>query len=584
MDKESVPSLSADFTAALQGEGGWALVRALIEASEAREPVAHGHSVRVSFYAGLIGQELGLPADQVRALEVAGLLHDVGKIGVSDSILRRAGALKPEEALLYVEHAVIGATILEKHPSLRVLAPLVRSHHEWYGGGGFPDGLAGEGIPLGSRIIAIADGFDLLTMVSPFGGPRPWQEALLRLQELAGRQFWSQGVEALCQRIECDARQGKEYLRALTGRVYELPRSSVGSNEPVMTAGEWRLWETGVGPLSPAHTKSLVILYRVATAVGAVLNLPQMLQNVVELIQQELGYADVAVVLLEPEQGTLTVAAGGGAYRSLEGFRFPADEGLSGQALRQGSVVYSPDVSRDLEYLPATSRTRAEAAIPLIVEGHPIGILLVDSPQVAGIKPDDLQALRLVSNELATAIAAARKYQDAATASTVDGLTQLYNHRYFYDRLEQELARASRYHHPLQVAILDLDGFKPINDRFGHLTGDQALRLMAKALRANTRSSDVLARYGGDEFAIIFPEASREGAWRTLCRIGDALQHGSFEVDGITVQLGGISYGLASFPDEALTARALVNLADQRMYAMKQEKELGRSQNRHANA
>ncbi|MBE3577145.1 MAG: diguanylate cyclase [Limnochordales bacterium] len=534
MERESVPSLSADFASGPQGESAWALVQALIEASEAREPLARGHAARVSFYAGLIGRALGLNADQVRALEVTGLLHDVGKIGVSDSILRNAHALKPEEALLYMEHAVIGASILEKHPSLQVLAPLVRCHHEWYAGGGFPDGLAGESIPVGARIIAIADAFDLLTMVSPFGGPRPWQEALRRLKELAGRQFWPQGVEALCQQVEEDARAGKEYLRSLTGSVYEPPGIVTASNIPINTAGEWRLWETGVGPLAPAHTKSLVILYRVATAVGAVLNLPQMLQNVVEIIQQELGYADVAVVLLEPAQGHLTVAAGGGAYRSLEGFRFPSNEGLSGQALRQGSMVYVPDVSRSAEYLPLTNRTRAEAVIPLIVEGQPTGVLVVDSPQVAGIKPDDLQALRLVSNELATAIAAARKYQDAATASTVDGLTQLYNHRYFYDRLEQEIARASRYNHPLQVAILDLDGLKPVNDRFGHLTGDQALRMIAQTLRANTRSSDVLARYGGDEFAIIFPETSREGAWRTLCRIGDALEHGSLEVNGTT--------------------------------------------------
>lgn len=614
--QDVVPELTAAQCEALGRYGGLNLITAMLEAIESREPLYRGHFSRVSSYSRIIAQELGFGPDQVRAVEVAGLLHDVGKVGVSDDILRRVNELELHEVQLLMQHAVIGAAIVQRDPALAALAPLIRHHHEWYSGGGVPDGLVGEEIPCGARIISIADAFDLLTSVSPFGGPIPWTDAVARLRDLAGRQFWPAGVEALANRVARDAQEGAAYVRFLDGRIRPIPGvivpggpggwgspggpgsaagpgSAGNQGEAAGPAGSGggslagssgavaarELWQAGIGigPLSPVHTRSLVVLYRVATALGAVLDLREMLNRVIEIIQQDVGYADAALVLLDPHQDQLVVAAGGGSYRSQEGFCFSAQEGLSGQALKRRSVVYAPDVTKEPSYLPGAVRIRAEAAIPLVVDDRPVGVLVIGSPHVAGVRLEDIQVLRMIASELATAIEVARHYQEASTASTVDGLTQLYNHRYFWDRLAQEIARAERYQHPLQVAILDVDDLKAINDQRGHLAGDQALRMIAQTLKVNTRSSDVLARYGGDEFAIIFPETPKDGAWRTLCRIGDALEHGTFEIEGVKARISGVSYGLAGYPEEGRTAKELVALADQRMYVMKQAKEAGRT-------
>ncbi|MBE3583339.1 MAG: diguanylate cyclase [Limnochordaceae bacterium] len=566
----------ADRLLTLPMEWGWALANSLVEAIESRESRGRGHGLRVARYSRLIGEELGLPADTVDLVALGGFLHDVGKVGVGDALLQRPDALQPHELQIFMEHVRIGAEIVGRYAALKPVAEIVLHHHEWYGGGGYPDGLRGDAIPLGARIVGLADAFDVLTVPSAYGGPLPWRNVVDRLEALAGTQFWPEGVRALRQRLLRDAANGQSYVRELEeGGQGSRPRQEI----PMDLAAGWVERPQGerpeaIGPISPVTTRSFAILSHLATALRAVLDLRSMLAQVVEIIQRDVGYQDVAVFLLnQDDTQQLVLEWGGGAYRALTGLVIHVSQGLSGQALLSGHLVYSPDVRNDRDYLPTTLRTRSEMAVPLAVEGKTLGVLVVDSPYVDGIQRDDVRLLGLVSNELAMAIRVAQLYHETATASNVDGLTQLYNHRYFYDRAEQELARARRYGHPLQVAMIDLDDLKKVNDTHGHLAGDSALKLAAEVLRANTRSSDILARYGGDEFAILFPETDLAAAEQAMERITDAICHAPFWKDEHRLYLSGLSYGLASFPEEGSTPTELISVADRRMYLMKQVKD-----------
>ena len=152
-----------------------------------------------------------------------------------------------------------------------------------------------------------------------------------------------------------------------------------------------------------------------------------------------------------------------------------------------------------------------------------------------------------------------------------DSLTELYNHRYFYEQLTHEVERANRYKHPVSVILLDLDKFKEVNDTYGHLMGDKLLSLIGKVINEQVRGADIAARYGGDEFAIILPDTPRAAAQATADKLANAIASGrtnAGQSEGVTVSA---SCGVACCPDEARTVSDVLQLADERVYESKRD-------------
>ncbi|NOZ94651.1 MAG: HD domain-containing protein [Acidobacteria bacterium] len=173
------------------------IIRGLATALEAKDAVTRGHSARVAHMCHHIGLALGVEQPALERLEVAASLHDLGKIGVPEAVLNKPGPLDSHELELIRRHPAVGAEMLEEIPLLSDLAPVVRGHHERFGGGGYPDGLEGHGIPLHSRIIAVADALDAMLMPRPYRRDRTVDEALAELRECSGTHFDPRVVEAL---------------------------------------------------------------------------------------------------------------------------------------------------------------------------------------------------------------------------------------------------------------------------------------------------------------------------------------------------------------------------------------------------
>jgi HD-GYP domain-containing protein (c-di-GMP phosphodiesterase class II) len=164
-------------------------IRAIVEAIDAKDPYTKGHSARVVEYALLIGEGMDLDKEVLKDLELSAVLHDVGKIGIPDKILSKPGLLTDEEYAYMKRHPELGAEIVEPIRKLKKLVPDILHHHEKYNGKGYPLGLKGDQIPLGARIIAIADSFDAMTSDRPY---RPRMEIQVALQEIRnnrGTQF-----------------------------------------------------------------------------------------------------------------------------------------------------------------------------------------------------------------------------------------------------------------------------------------------------------------------------------------------------------------------------------------------------------
>ncbi len=209
-------------------------------------------------------------------------------------------------------------------------------------------------------------------------------------------------------------------------------------------------------------------------------------------------------------------------------------------------------------------------AVPLKLENQVIGILYVDDFVPREFTKRELSALTLLANQAAIALMKAQAFREQMERAITDGLTKLYNHRYFQESLERDIRRAERYKHPVSMIMSDLDRFKNYNDLFGHPRGDKALTTVADILRRMVRETDMIARYGGEEFAIILPETSKQDALRVARKICRTVEEE--EVFGQETLPGGkftISCGVATFPDDALTKQGLIDQADRALYKAK---------------
>jgi putative nucleotidyltransferase with HDIG domain len=188
-------------------------LRSLASAVDAKDPYTHGHALRVAELSVAIGKELGLDAEQLRSLEYAGVLHDIGKLGVPEAILHKRAKLTQEELLVIRTHSAVGADIVRDVEFLRDALPAIRSHHERWDGLGYPDGLAGEAIPLIARIVNAADTWDACTSERTYQAAMPHDKALAILARLRGAQVDPRVHDALVVvigRPGNEARQGAQ--------------------------------------------------------------------------------------------------------------------------------------------------------------------------------------------------------------------------------------------------------------------------------------------------------------------------------------------------------------------------------------
>jgi HD-GYP domain-containing protein (c-di-GMP phosphodiesterase class II) len=172
-------------------------IRALADALDAKCDYTSGHSLRVSRFAVLIGRSLGLGDDHLKDIELAGILHDIGKIGVPESILWKPAKLTPEEQKIMAEHPVKSAQIIGELKGLKRAREYVLHHHEYLDGSGYPNGLKGDQIPIGARIILVADAYDAMTTDRPYRKAIGHQAAVAELRKQSGTQFDPKMVEAL---------------------------------------------------------------------------------------------------------------------------------------------------------------------------------------------------------------------------------------------------------------------------------------------------------------------------------------------------------------------------------------------------
>lgn len=209
--------------------------------------------------------------------------------------------------------------------------------------------------------------------------------------------------------------------------------------------------------------------------------------------------------------------------------------------------------------------------VPIVVQDTSVGVILIDN--YINRKPVDeskLKALSVFANQAGIAIENARIHERIESLAVKDGLTEIYNHRYFQEALRNEINKSVKYNRPMSLLFLDLDNFKHFNDTNGHLEGDRLLKEVSAIFKSCIRNNDTLARYGGEEFVIILADADKEKTLIVAERIRKSVETFNF-VSELNKPLGNItvSIGISIFPDDAKQPEALIDLADKGLYVAK---------------
>jgi len=315
------------------------------------------------------------------------------------------------------------------------------------------------------------------------------------------------------------------------------------------------------------RARQLEAINAIARQTTAVVNLEELMDKFCRLILERFSVDHVAVLLegdgrlqIKAHQGKLTAAMGQGTTLEL-------GTGLASRAFDSGKSVLENDVSRDEGYLPGFVETQAEMCAPLLFFGEKLGVLVLDSANRNAFEPGDIQSLEAVADICAGAIYNARHFERTRQLAYLDGLTGIFNRRFFEMRIAEEMERADRYGSQVSVVMFDIDHFKKLNDEFGHLLGDEVLRQVSKLMAQNVRKGDVLCRYGGEEFSLLLPQTSGTNAYEVAEKLRRAVE--LFPFPGVPRTVS-VSAGVADCPRFGKTRDDLVAAADAALYQAKQ--------------
>jgi diguanylate cyclase (GGDEF)-like protein/putative nucleotidyltransferase with HDIG domain len=543
----------------------------LARAIQAKDEDGSCHVERVQYYAAALARRVALPERDLQAVEIAALLHDIGKLAVPEHILSKPGPLTPDERKKMQMHAQIGAEIVGAVPFPCPVAPLIRSHHERWDGTGYPSRLRGEQIPVGARILSVVDSFDALTSDRPYRSAVTPEEAIHILQREAGRAF-DPAIVA----------QFTDLLPVLTPPTkHRASRRLRPSSDPMsqQDVSEGRRVSADAFAEIASANRETYTMYEIAQAMGRSMSLAETMALVSTKTAALLPFSSCALFVRQADGNLRCRFATGVDVARLENTSVAAGHGLSGWVAhhRRPLINGLPAVEFSAAGQTSADLTLHSALVsPLMVGDEVIGTIAVFHTDAEAYTEDHRRVLEAVAGQAAAVVHNALVFERTQEQAFKDGLTGLANPRALQFQVAREIGRARRTSSPFSLVLLDLDDFKSINDDYGHLTGDRALQAVATALQQTTRPYDTCIRYGGDEFVVLLPGCSRGEAEERRRQLQQAVAAIPLQSeDGRTISLQ-VSAGASVFPEDGETYERLLARADRKMYRNKADSKAPR--------
>ena len=500
-------------------------LRALSSALSAKDYYTLGHASRVAAYMTMLGRELGWSPVRLQEIENVAFLHDVGKIGVSDRVLLKAGPLTSEEWELIRQHPGISAEIVRPLFDEELVAG-VRHHHERLDGKGYPDGLAGQAIPPLARAMCVVDCYDAMSSRRPYRPALSYRQCLAELRRCAGTQFdpemvaaFERALRRLQRRRTRSAALAKQAAALVDPAAHSLLRNRSDEERPE--------YKTMVAALRGFRDRHPSVRFVTTFAL----------------------LDDQCITVLDSGETEGEVSHCGEPWP-------PEDDELSSVLAGESLLVNVLDADDFGVWVSGIAPVCDS-------RGAVVAAISVDVPAVESLD-------RSVQGDRSHALAAmlqsaAIRFSRAEVEAITDGLTGLYNHRYLQERLREELERARRHETRLSLLFFDCDEFKVYNDAYGHKAGDAALGRIARIIESCSRRVDLAARYGGEEFVLALVDTDNAGALTVAERIRSEVAASS-AASGRPLS---VSIGVTTYPEDADSRDELLDKADWAMYAAK---------------
>ncbi len=558
-------------------------IEALALAIEAKDECTHDHLRRVQVYSLELAQHLGLPPDDVQALQAASILHDIGKLAVPDYIISKPGKLTPEEFDKMKIHTVVGAAILEEVGFPYAVAPIVRSHHEKWDGSGYPDGLKAEEIPIGARILSAVDCLDALASDRQYRRALPLDEAMNYVVSMAGRHFDPQVVEILKdnyrnfeQLAQKTPVRGHRSIKNLIVSRGGAPDAGYEKSAVALVEATKEYARRPAASIASARREIQTIL-ELTRDLSGLLRPEESLAVLAERLKQLVPFDCLAVYILEGDALKAKYVSGENS-RIFAALEIPVGQGLSGWVVENRKAIINGNPSVEPGYpKDSTSLTVLQSALSIpLGDGldRVTGALTLYRAEKDSYNADHLRVLLAINSTITRAVDSAMHFERAQDQDITDELTGLPNRKALDSHLRSELARCESQRKPLTVMVCDLDGLAGINQRCGQFTGDQMLKRAAQILQSNCRSTDYVARLEADEFVVVLAGLHPE-LKRRIESLDTLVHKAGREICGEDTL--GISIGVALFPENGSEADALLSYATQDMERAKRARKAARS-------
>jgi diguanylate cyclase (GGDEF)-like protein len=521
-------------------------VESLALAADAKDQTTYGHIRRVRAYAVGLAKLSGISDPQeLLIIDIGSLLHDIGKLAVDDYILSKPGTLSAEEFEKMKTHTTAGEEILEQIRFPFPAAKCVRAHHERWDGGGYPDGLKEEEIPVGARILAIADTFDAFRSSRPYKLSHTREEAIELLKSESGKAFDPHFLDLFLRnldQLEASAEEATNNMPKLSFRKLLIEHA-----------------QTDADILTPIHSHPTTIIeeltsfYEFCFSFAKYLELPDLLANVEMRLRRLLPFTTCAFFLDNGDDSVRAAHVGGKFSELLKGHRIEMGKGISGWVAAYQKPVINTNAELDFQGRNHDFTCLVDVlAVPVVSEDRGIGSITLYAERPISYSPSHLEFLQLVAQPLGGILAAHNKGAASTARDILDPVTGTYQAAFLPLAGSQMIAAADKSHLPFSLFYLRLDNFVRVVSTCPQSTADMLFRAAADSLHAELRDTDVLIRFGQEGFLALLVGVSGDCTLRRARRMRQQVRTALAQVRqqplSITCQVG-----VATYPSDGAT-------------------------------